>query len=84
MTRRTGWCSVGFVFQVLGQFPQKRIYPLPALYGLKADPINTGTASVGTDNTPSMSEYLRSANLVVERVKTIGWFLLGLGIQLPL
>ena len=63
-----------------GQFPQKRVYPHSALYGLKADPIDTGTASVGTDKPPGMSEDIRSADLVVERVKAIGRFLLGLDI----
>ena len=76
--------SVSFVFQVLGQFPHKRFYPLSTLYGFKADPIHAGTASVGTDKMPSVSEYLCPADLVVERVKAIGRFLLGLGIQLPL
>ena len=67
-----------------GQFPQKRFSPDPTLYGLEANPINAGTASVGTDKMPSVSEYLCPADLVVERVKAIGRFLLGLGIHLPL
>ena len=76
--------SVGFVFQVLGQFPQKRFYPFPVLYGLEADPINAGTSLVGFDQPPSMTEYVCPIQLVVECVKAIGRFLLGLGIQLPL
>jgi hypothetical protein len=76
--------SVGLVFQITGQFPQKRFYPDSAFYGFKADPVNAGTASVGTDKTPGVMEDILPADLVVERVKAVGRFLLGLGIQLPL
>jgi len=60
--------SVGLLFQVTGQFPQKHVYPDSALYGSQADPINAGTASVSPNKTPRMGEYLSSAALVVERV----------------
>ena len=76
--------SVGLAFQILGQFPQKRFYPDSVLYGLEADPVNAGTASVGANKPPRVTEYVFAADLVVERVKAIGRFLLGLGIQLPL
>jgi hypothetical protein len=46
--------SVGFVFQVLGQFPQKRFYPLSILYSL-AHPSTPG-CRVGLDQPPSMTE----------------------------
>ena len=75
---------VGLVFQITGQFLQKRFYPDSVFYGLEADPVNAGAASVGTDKSPSVTEDVFSADLVVERVKAIGRFLLGLGIQLPL
>ena len=48
--------SVGFVFQVLDQFPQKRVYAYAALYGVEADPVNAGAASVGSDKPPGMAE----------------------------
>lgn len=41
--------TVGLVLQITGQFPQKRFYPDSVLYGLKANPIDAGTASVGLD-----------------------------------
>src|SRR4030065_158180 len=61
-----GWGGVGFLFQVWGQSPQKRFYPDPALYGLEADPVDAGTASVGTDQPPGVGEYLGPSDLVVE------------------
>jgi hypothetical protein len=76
--------SVGFALQITGQVPQKRVYPDSALYGLKADPINPRAASIGSDEPPCMMEDIRTAQLVVEGVKAIGRFLLGLGIELPL
>ena len=44
-------------------------------------PINAGTAAVGADKLPVMTEYVCPIQLVVERLKAIGWFLPGLGIQ---
>ncbi|MEF8770214.1 hypothetical protein [Candidatus Accumulibacter contiguus] len=76
--------SVGLVFQITGQVPQERLYPDSALDGLEADPINARTASVRPDKPPGMTEDVFPVELVVKRVKAIGWFLLGLGIQLPL
>jgi hypothetical protein len=76
--------SVGLVFQITGQSPQKRVYPDAALYGLEADPINPRAASISSDEPPGMMEDIRTAELVVERVKAIGRFVLGLGIELPL
>jgi hypothetical protein len=76
--------SVGFIFQFSGQFQQKRFYPDYVLYGFEAHPISAGTTLVSTDKTPSMIEDIFSVYLVVEYVKAIGRFLLGLGIQLPL
>lgn len=77
-------CSVGLVFQITGQVLQERFYPNSGFYGLEADPINARTASVGPDKPPGMTEDVFPADLVVERVKAVGWFLLGLGIELPL
>ena len=68
----------------MGQFPQKRVYPNSVLYGFKADPVDTWTASIGTDKPPGMTEYVIPADLVVERVKAVGRFLLGLTVKLPL
>ncbi len=76
--------SVGLGLQITGQFPQKRVYPDSTLYGLEADPITTGAASIGSDKPPGMIEDILLADLVVEGVQAIGRFLLGLGIQLPL
>jgi hypothetical protein len=76
--------AVGLVFQITGQVPQKRFYPYAVFYGLEIDPINTGTASVRPDKPPSVTEDVFPADLVVERVKAVGRFLLGLGVKLPL
>ncbi|KFB74838.1 MAG: hypothetical protein AW06_004216 [Candidatus Accumulibacter cognatus] len=76
--------SVGLVFRITGQVLQERFYPNAGFYGLEADPINTRTASVGPDKPPSMTEDVFPADLVVERVKAVGRFLLGLGVKLPL
>lgn len=70
--------AVGLGLQITGQFPQKRVYPDSALYGLEADPITPGAASIGSDKPPGMIEDICPADLVVERVKAIGRFLLGL------
>ncbi len=80
-----GWMgSVGLGLQITGQFPQKRVYPDSALYGLEADPITTRAASIGSDEPPCVIEDISTADLVVECVKAIGRFLLGLGLELPL
>jgi len=76
--------ALGFVFQVLGQLPQKRFYPNPALYGFAAQPVNAGTALVGPAKPPGVGESLGPAARVVERLKAIGRLLLGLGVELPL
>ena len=57
--------SVGLGFQITGQFPQKRVYPDSTLYGLEADPITTGAASIGSDKPPGMIEDILLADLVV-------------------
>ena len=72
--------SVGLVLQITGQFPQKRFYPFAVFYGFEADPVNAGTASVGTDKPPGMTEDVFPDDLVIERIKAVGRFLLGLGI----
>ena len=74
------WGPVGFVFQVLGQFPQKRVYPFAVLYCLEGDPINAGASLVGLDQPPGVTEDVRPIQFVVERVKAVGRFLLGLGV----
>jgi hypothetical protein len=66
------------------QILQKRAYPNSALDGLKADLIDAGTPLVGPDQSPGVTEEVFPADLVVKCVKAIAWFLLGLGIQLPL
>ena len=48
--------SVGFVFQVWGQVPQQRCSPASVLDGLEADPLDAGTASVGPDKPPRVTE----------------------------
>jgi hypothetical protein len=70
--------------QVTGQFPQKSFYPFASLDGLEADPVDAGAASIGPDQSPGVAEDVRPADFVVERVETVGRFLLGLGIELPL
>jgi len=76
--------SVGLRLQITGQFPQESFYPFAALDGFEVDPVNAGTASVGPDQTPGVTEDVFPVGLVVERVETVGRFLLGLGIELPL
>jgi site-specific DNA recombinase len=75
---------VGLVFQILGQFQQKRVYPNRLLYVLEVSPINAGTSFVGANKPVSKHEDVCPPYLVVERIEAIGRFLLGLGIELPL
>ena len=49
------------------------------LYGVEVDPVYAGTASVGPNKPPSVTEDVFPADLVVERVKAVGRLLLGLG-----
>jgi hypothetical protein len=76
--------SVGLLLQVTGQVPQESFHPFAVLDGLEGDPVDAGTASVGAHQTPGVTEDVRPADLVVERVEAVGRFLLGLGIELPL
>lgn len=76
--------SVAFLLQVTGQIPQESLYPFAPLDGLESRPVNAGTASVGPDQTPGVTEDVFPVGLVVERLETVGRFLLGLGIELPL
>jgi hypothetical protein len=76
--------SVGLRLQITGQFPQKARYPFALLEGIEGDPVDAGTPSVGPDQTPGVTEDVFPVGLVVERVETVGRFLLGLGIELPL
>ena len=72
-----GLSPVGLVFQITGQFLQKRFYLHSAFYGVKVNPVNpvnARTASVGLNQSPCMMEDIFTADLVVECVKAIGRF----------
>ena len=61
------------------QFFQERVYPDVTFYGVEVDPVYAGTASVGPNKPPSVTEDVFSADLVVERINAVGRLLLGLG-----
>ena len=63
---------------------QKNLTTTHMLYCFKAHPVNAGTALIGLDKIPGVIEDIFPVYLVVERIKAIGRFLLGLGIELPL
>ncbi|KFB70064.1 MAG: hypothetical protein CAPSK01_000214 [Candidatus Accumulibacter vicinus] len=57
--------GVGFIFQVLGQFRQKHLYPCLLLYVLEVHPINAGTPLVGANQAVGMHEDVCPPNLVI-------------------
>ena len=59
------------------QFFQERVYPDFTLYGVEVDPVYAGTASVGPNKPPSVTEDVFPADLVVERIKAANRLLLG-------
>ena len=59
------------------KFFQERVYPDFTLYGVEVEPVYAGTASVGPNKPPSVTEDVFSADLVVERIKAVGRLLLG-------
>ena len=76
--------SVRLVLNCLGQFHQKGGYPFGSLDVLKGATIYASGTFVGLNKVVGMTEEICPIYLVIQGVETVGRFLLGLAVKLPL